>query len=194
MTGEEREKRGYFRIEDIVGLKYCELEEGETFPAAQKGGASDIFQQMFDEIDVALNRVVNTIWQENPSVAQALGMLNRKINLIAEQCPWQEEPSLANFMEQSASISGSGMSFTTSEQYRRGAKLGISVILQPSNIQLQFTATVVECEPLQEVPNELFLLRLRIDDDNEAEKEQLVQHVVQKQYIDLGSEDEKEQA
>ena len=194
MTGQENEKRGYFRIEDVVGLKYCELENGESFPAPQKGGASDIFQQVFDDIDVALNRVVNTIWQENPSVAKALGLLNRKINLIAEQCPWLEEPSLANFREQSASISGSGMSFTTSEQYRRGARLGISVILQPSNIQLQFTASVVECEPLQEIPNELYLLRLRIDDENEAEKEQLVQHVVQKQYVNLGSESVEEEA
>ena len=53
---------------------------------------------------------------------------------------------------------------------------------------------VIECEPLQEIPNELYLLRIRIDDDNEAEKEQLVQHVVQKQYVDLGSEGVKEEA
>jgi len=184
-----KERRSYFRIEDVIGLNYCLLEQGEEFCSTQPGDAVGPFRRLLDEIDVAFNRAANTIWQRDPATAQALGLLNRKLDLIAEQCPPREELPLEHFDEQTASISGSGLAFTTSKPYPVSARLGIALVLKPSHIKLRFTARVVACEPMQEVPNELYLLRIEIDDSNESVREQLVQHVVQKQCNDLNADD-----
>ena len=185
---EFEERRSYFRIEDVIGLDYHALEPEQEFPRGDSEDTPELFRALLDEIDVAFNRAVNTVWQRDPAIAQALGLLNRKLDLIAEQCPQDEVPQLAYIREQRASISGSGLSFTSPEPYAEGSRLGLSLVLKPSHIQLRFAATVVACEPLQEIPSELFLLRVKIDESNQAEQEQLVQHVVQKQYSNLNSE------
>jgi hypothetical protein len=178
---ERKERRSYFRIDDVIGLSYEIIDEDKRPASEEKNDVERAFHRALADIDCELNRVTNLIWRENPAVAKALGILNKKIALVAAHCPPRGRDMIENHEEYTANISGSGMSFRSTEALPRDTRLNISAVLKPSNVQLQFNAWVVSCERVQDMPQELFLLRVRIAEEETAVKEQLVQHVVQKQ-------------
>lgn len=175
------ERRGYFRIDDVIGLSYEVIEDGPQLVVPKVDDAALAFTQALQEIDLELNRATNLVWRENPATAKALGILNKKLSLIARYCPPQGLEALDSYEEYSANISGSGMSFRSTEKLDADTRLHICAILKPSNIKLDFAAQVISCERVQDMPRELFLLRVQIAEEETAAKEQLVQHVVQKQ-------------
>lgn len=177
------ERRSYFRIDDRVGLSYSILADGEVPETENASESVKALLKELQAIDIDFNRAVNTVWQSHPSIAQALGLLNKKVDLIAQHCPATDDPMPEPFEECEVNISGSGLAFHTSEQLPLDANIWVDIVLQPSLAHLQFSATVVECTKVQEMPQVLYLLRLKIGPDNEAVREQLVQHVVQKQGI-----------
>lgn len=178
---ERSERRGYFRIDDVIGLSYEVIEDGPQLVVPKEDDAALAFALALKEIDAELNRATNIVWRENPTAAKALGILNKKISLIARYCPPQGMEALDSYEEYTANISGSGMSFRSTEQLEADTRLNICAVLKPSNIKLEFAAHVVSCERVQDMPRELFLLRVQIAEEETAAKEQLVQHVVQKQ-------------
>lgn len=191
---ENGERRSYFRIDDVIGLKYEVVGHTEIHPVPDLSAPQREFERQLFEIDKEFNRAVNTVWQEDPAIAQALGLLNKKIALVAQHCTPQELDISKYYEEYTANISGSGMAFRTQERLEPDTALDISAILKPSNVQLHFTANVVSCERIQEMPKELFLLRVRISDEDQAAREQLVQHVVQKQWKNRAAEEEAREA
>ena len=83
MSGESRaqsvERRKYYRIDDVVLLRYEVLGEGATVRAA----AAEDSGEALATIDRQLNPLINAVWREHPPVAEALGLINRKLSLIA---------------------------------------------------------------------------------------------------------------
>lgn len=191
---ENNERRSYFRIDDVIGLKYEVAGSEESQPVPDLSAPQRELERQLQEIDREFNRAANTVWQEDPAIALALGLLNKKVAVIAQHCAPQDLASTQYYDEYTANISGSGMAFRTTECLAPDTPLDVSAILKPSNVQLQFTANVVSCERVQEMPQELFMLRVRISDEDEAAREQLVQHVVQKQWKSRATEDEAREA
>ncbi|MFK7974654.1 MAG: PilZ domain-containing protein [Halioglobus sp.] len=178
---ERNERRSYFRIDDVIGLSYQVIDAKPQLVVPKEDNAGAALKLALAEIDAELNRATNTVWRENPAMAKALGILNKKVALIAKHCPTQDIEPLDAYEEYTANISGSGMSFRSTEKLEKGTHLNISAVLKPSNIRLHFSAHVVDCKQVQDMPRELFLLRVQIAEEETAAKEQLVQHVVQKQ-------------
>lgn len=178
---EHTERRSYFRINDIVGLTYTLLDPGETFTPERTDGLSG----QLAEIDARFNQIENALWQQNPTVAQALGLLNSKISTLAAQYRQQQGHTIESFDETEVSISGCGIAFNCLEPMPPESRLRVGVVLKPSNIVLEFTATVVACEPAIANPAGAFWMRIEIDEENHAAREQLVQHVVQKQSMSI---------
>ena len=184
----KKERRSYFRIDDEIGLNYEVIDDDAVDQPDPETEVELAFRAELDAIDVELNRAANTVWQENPAIAQALGILNKKLSLIAQHCPPQGLDRFNHVEEYAANISGSGMSFRSTEKLEKDAKLRIKAVLKPSNISIRFVASVVDCERVQEMPREVFLLRVKIADHETAAREQLVQHVVQKQSLNRAAE------
>lgn len=185
-----KERRSYFRIDDVIGLSY-EIIEDKTPPNVIQANEAEVaFSRALKEIDSELNRAANLVWRESPSMARALGILNKKVSLVAQYCPPQGVTAPDHYEEYPANISGSGMSFRSTEQLAKNTRLNICAILKPSNVELQFAACVVSCERVQDMPRELFLLRVQIAEEETAAKELLVQHVVQKQSYERSNEQE----
>jgi hypothetical protein len=140
-------------------------------------------ESVLTEIDAKFNQAANTIWQENPAIAQALGLLNRKISLVSARVTHPgADSSAVPHKELLANISGCGMAFHCDDPLPEGTKLNVSVVIKPSNIDVSFTATVVACEPSPRSRTGKHLMRIEIDAESDSAKEQLIQHVVQKQY------------
>jgi len=176
----EHERRSYFRINDVVGLTYSRLESGEEFKTGIVGDAAMPMMELLAEVDQNFNQVNNALWREKPAIAQALGLLNRKISIIAAHALQSEDQPMDSYEEQMVNISGCGIAFHCSENFSTGTALKIRTVLKPSNIYLNFTAQVVACEALPEHSDQPYWLRVSLDNDDAGAQEQLIQHVVQK--------------
>lgn len=177
----QTERRSYFRINDIIGLSYSVLEDGEKFsPESTVGLAGKLAS-----FDARFNQIENALWQENPVVAQALGVLNMKISTIASHYTEPTGNPIDSYDEMEVSISGCGMAFNCLEALPVQTRLRVGVVLKPSNIDLTFSATVMACEPALANTAGAYWMRIEIDEENHAAREQLIQHVVQKQSISI---------
>jgi len=183
MLSKRVERRSYYRIDDTIGLRYSILDNSETAPGEDLGQLGMPLTNLFAEIDREFNLVTNTLWRENPSMAQALGLLNRKISLIAAHSLRNADQPVESYEELMVSISGSGLAFSGTENLPVGSQLHLSVLLKPSDIQLNFVGEVVACEQLGTDLNHPYWIRVNIAENDHSTQEQLIQHVVQKQCI-----------
>jgi hypothetical protein len=176
------ERRKYYRINDVVLLRYEEMsdEASDSPQRGDTGGLEISTGSLLAEIDRELNQAINTVWREHPVTAQALGLLNRKISVIAAQALEYEEAGVHSYDNTMVNLSGCGIAFEAREALHPGARLQLSIILKPSQITLSIAGKVVSCEDRLSSSAMPYWVRVDFDDDLAAQ-EQLIQHVVQKQ-------------
>ena len=179
------ERRSYYRINDLIGLRYRVVDTDDTGLSAGTSSLDMPVTSLLAEIDREFNQASNILWQEDPTVAQALGLLNRKLSIIAAHSLREDGEDSESYEEMMVSLSGSGISFNTPDAYSPGTRLLISLTLQPSNISLDLTGTVNACEPGKTEDHPEFRLRISFDPENETALEQLIQHVVQRQCAQI---------
>ncbi len=178
------ERRAYFRINDVIGLSYSVVEGDEDLPRDHASGTQIQLLGLLGKIDNDINEATNVLWRESANAARAIGLLNRKISLIATHLLREDGDMTTTYNEMTASISGCGMAFHSEEPVQVESRLRMAAILKPSNIELRFTARVVACERVSEIPSTNYLMRISIDETCEEAREQLIQHVVQRQFDD----------
>lgn len=188
MIGRQKERRSYFRIVDEVGLRYSIIGQDEDAAVECAGEIELSLPALLADLDQQFNRAANALWAENTLAAQAIGILNRKISLLAGHFLQGVEEVQHQYADVSASISGCGMAFHCQEPLAMETRLRVWVVLQPSMVVVSFTARVVACERVSEIPAPDYLLRLSIDEHCNAAREQLVQHVVQRQSALRGAD------
>lgn len=177
----DNERRSYYRIDDIMGLSYSKLNDAEGGIAELPQDLGTPLSNLFVEIDREFNQATNTLWRENPTMAQALGLLNRKISLIAANTLPEANRRKDSYEELMVSISGSGLAFRAIEDMPVDTHLVISLILKPSDIQITLSGKVVGCEHSHPDTSQPYWVRISLEGNNPAAQEQLIQHVVQKQ-------------
>ena len=184
------EKRSYYRINDLVGLTYRVIPSGEN-PTREPGEVHDMGNSLVTllaEIDREFNQLTNILWQENPTAARSLGLLNRKLALIADHALGDEERTLPPGDMLMVNISGSGIAFRCEEAIPKGTRLQLTLTLKPSHVSLELTGTVVGCEEKRRDSKKPYWLRVAFEEGNGATQEQLIQHIVQKQYAQIKEE------
>lgn len=181
------ERRSYYRINDTVGLRFSVLDDAsKDLPADAVLPGAPVAGQLA-ALDGEFNQLANLLWQENPLIAQALGLLNRKLSLLTEHALMAAEDGEPELKEWVVSISGSGLGFKCNEALPVRTRLALSLWLRPSNIDLHLTGVVTGCEGLADETADLYWVRVAFEKGNEAAQERLIQHVVQRQCA-LGGE------
>ena len=176
------EKRSYYRINDSVGLKYSRIKEGDDGVGTLEAAAQTPLTSELAALDHELNQLTNSLWLENPLLAQALGLLNRKLTLFAAHAlPHEQLTPTDQYQEILVSISGSGMGFNSTELFEPGDRLGLLLARKPSNIALRLIGPVTGCEPMGKNQGQGYWVRVNFEPGNEAAQEQLIQHIVQRQ-------------
>jgi hypothetical protein len=176
------ERRKYYRINDVVLLRYEVVSDDPSGEPAQgdTGGLEISTGTLLAEIDRELNKSINTVWRDSPAIAQALGLLNRKVSIIATQALEYEESDVHSYDSTKVSLSGCGIAFECRNEIPAGSRLQLNIILRPSQVTLSIAGTVVDSE--SRLSNSAMPYWVRVDFDNDlATQEQLIQHVVQKQ-------------
>ncbi|MBQ0711677.1 MAG: PilZ domain-containing protein [Porticoccus sp.] len=180
------ERRNFYRINDVVGLSFRVLGHDDyTFPSISTNIELPV-TNLLAEIDREFNQATNILWNENPTMAKALGLLNKKISIIAAHSLQSEDQSIDSYEEMMVNISGCGMAFKCAERLDLGTRLQLVLTLQPSNTQLDFTGEVVACHHTVSNIEKPYSVSINFEKNNSAQ-EQLIQHIVQKQSAKAGS-------
>jgi len=178
------ERRTYYRINDVVGLTYKTLGQDEDIQASLSGNLGLSVTSLLTEIDHEFNQATNTLWHENPTIATALGLLNKKLSIIAANSLSEESQDIDSYEEMMVNISGCGLSFDCAEGIPPGTRLLLTIVLKPANTQLSFTGEVIASVNNADNPEKPYSVRVNFDENNNAQ-EQLIQHIVQKQCVQI---------
>lgn len=180
------EKRSYYRINDIVGLTYRVLGSGEETQPSFSDNLGLSVTSLLSEIDHEFNQAVNILWHENPTIAKALGLLNKKLSMIAAHSLQNEDQTIDSCEEMMVNISGCGIAFDCNECIPTGSRLQLMVVLKPSNTPLHFSGEVVASDDKVINADKPYTIRINFDENNSVQ-EQLIQHIVQKQCAQISS-------
>ena len=168
----EAEKREYYRIDDQV-LVHCALAADEPDSELAEEADTPELQQMRAASE-ELSTLINAVNNEHKAVAQALGLINRKQQLL-EKLVLGSQKTGPEYALVTANISGAGISYVSANQFEPDETVRVSLVLQPSQLEVSLLGTVLEC------PETNGGYQLRVDfDKDEAARELIVQHVVQR--------------
>lgn len=184
-----QEKRRYFRINDQVGLSYRVLNSDD-----QNNDAACVevtAAHLLNRIDREFNQLINALWLESPTAAKAIGLLNRKIEVLADEVIPHDENSLREKDQQevNVNISGCGIGFHADQPEPTGQQLELYLTLKPSNAHLRLTGTVVGCDKDEELTSKPYWLRVDFDEHDVDAREQLIQHIMKRQFAKKENDD-----
>lgn len=181
---DRRDRRRYFRINDIVGLSYRLIEPGEVEAQKQADNVQIAVAEVLRSIDRELTNALNAMWQSNPTAANAIGLLNKKMDVLAAEMDLDyAQIKGLDIQTKEVNISACGIAFECVDRFNIGQSLQLDILLKPANTHIKMTGIVMECV---ETEKGQYFLRVNFDSVDTNVQEQLIQHIVRRQSIQLG--------
>jgi hypothetical protein len=179
MAENQSDQRDYFRIKDQLFLRW-ELaradELTDTEIDAELGNVND-----------RINSMINVGFGESPVLAEALGLLNRKIDLLVES-----RKNVHHTMQKvKVNLSGSGMGFAWDRPAPNDQIIDIILRLQPSNLEVSMRMHVLYCDPIIGEQNAGYWIRGKFLPGQDLGVEQIVRHVSFRQTQRLAARHEE---
>lgn len=162
MTDTQRE---FFRIDDQLRLRWQFVDS-----ASPKSG-NDRDTELRD-LNETLHTMISSAYGVSAVVGEALGLLNRKIELLTEA----DGDKVLDLALVPVNLSGSGLAFASQTPAESGQLIDVTLLLLPTNATVTVRAAVVTCNPCDE-PQWAYWLRSRFEPEQEFVTEQIVQHV-----------------
>jgi len=184
------ERRRFFRINDVVGLSYQPVTPAMTQQATAREAENLQISgiDLWRSVDRELLAALESLWKTNEVVAQALGLLNRKLDILAAENRVDSAAELSPAQPQQVNISACGIAFEGPESFSVGQTLALDIVLKPASKPIKLTGRVVECEKLEDAEGFRYLLRIDFNPIATDLHEQLIQHIVQRQSSQLGKQ------
>lgn len=137
---EQIEKRSSFRILESVKLRYEVLSELDYEDALRRNDVgkqtsiSSLRARVMD-IDSRLDEVMFNLGRQNPSVKEALELINQKLRVTMQAIPeFQHNPgSLADIPSQECELSADSIVFQSTDSLSVGKKLKLQFFLVSDN-------------------------------------------------------------
>ena len=177
-AGRTPERRRFYLIRDVVELRYHVLGDDES--ADRQGddaalGSGQLLERLDEEIAEAINRV----WGVDPVTAQALGLMNRKISILASLSLTGDRTEPVDYEEACVSLSGAGIAFGAAEPLATGARLRLQLVLHPSRMELAITARVVGSEARDDADRPYWI---RLDFENDPQANRLLSYAMREPW------------
>lgn len=192
MVAESKERRRYFRVSDLVGMRYRFLTEGEKELAtmAQPSSLKGLLGQIESQINVALLSLKTV----NPEVAHLLDLYNQKINLaFGHGLADKTQDAEFSLRACQVNLSACGIAFPCTEFAPLNQYIAIDLTLYPNNIRLQLIAAVIACHEVDSISDGVdgenaYLIRADFVQLADADQELLVQHILRRQAQQLNEQ------
>ncbi len=178
------ERRRYFRIEDQIILSWQPITPEEKTKGIERFARGEIqypdLAGMYLGLEADLCDTIQAVSAKDPHIANALELINRKVNLFIKKIPLdQTVQTLLDEMPQFVNISASGLSFEATSSKTQGQDLKLEIVLLPEKIYIFCYAKVVDCIPIENSAN----YRMNVDfvAMRDEDTERLVQHIMRKE-------------
>jgi hypothetical protein len=183
---DSQDRRRYFRINDWVGLSYRLLDENSSKMSTDGDNIQISSTQVVKALDRELAAALNVLWQSNPAAANVIGLLNKKLDFIAAELELDYFAGGLIIHEQTqVNISACGIAFESEEPFNPGQVLELNLLLKPVNTKLKLQGCVNACDRLAADNSKPYLLRLDFVSTDTHVREELIQHIVRRQSMQL---------
>ncbi len=190
MTAQQDERRRYFRVSDLIGVRYRLLSSNETELAvqAQPSSLKGVLSQMDGQIAIALA----SLKKYNAEIHTLLDLYNQKINLvIGHGLAGIDEVEAEPMRACQVNLSACGISFPSPDFATLNQHVEIELNLYQSNVNLRLIAAVIACEDyLDEVNKNTHLIRANFVNISDTDQELLIQYVIKRQAQQLNEQRE----
>lgn len=182
-----QERRRFFRIEDIVGLKTEVIDQQQLTEKLESFWNDQHQFSIRNEFNYKLEQHQADLKHINtkmPELGRYLTILQEQLDILTDKL-LQDEDKFTD-LEQSVNISAQGISFYSDEQVRKGDIIELHLKLTPGRQQIVIFAKVIEFQQINDAQG-IYRISLDFEHIHEADRELLVKHIHGKQLRALGA-------
>ena len=196
-----KERRRFYRIDDSVILNYRAFPENEVDGAVSRlkmlGSQHKLLQNSLGSLELRLDFLLDEITDPLPEIAEALGIINRKLSILSQfesastssALGINDAPKPAEKHE--INLSGSGIAFSSPTGFSAGETMEIEFVLFPDYYNIKAIGKVVSCHEVRDPDAETkFDVAVDFVYLEEADQEFIVAHILKKQSEELKAQRE----
>lgn len=178
------ERRRYFRIEDEIILSWQPITPEEKSKGVERFARGEVqypdLAGMYLSLEADLCDTIQAVSAKDPHLANALELINRKVNLFIKKIPLEQTTqTLLDEIPQYVNISASGLSFETPYSKNPGQDVKLELVLLPEKIYILCYGKVVDCTLIENTSN--FRMNVDFVTMRDEDTERLVQHIMRKE-------------
>lgn len=174
------DQRSYFRLDDKLKLSWREVAEGDAQSDAE------VSAELL-ELNDQLSNLISLAFQHSAPVGEALGLLNRKLELMLKDHSNSDVP----LKQVNVNISGAGIGFGWNGTATVDTEIDVTLVLRPSNVTVSLRGRVLRCESGR-FPGESHWIGVKFNEGQDIAVEQIVHHVAHRQTEMLASRHRRE--
>jgi hypothetical protein len=182
-----KERRRFFRIDDVVGLKTEVIDNSDVesrLAGFQQGQHPFSLRNDFNYKLEQHQADLKMIKRKMPEVGRYLEVLQQQLDIVTDKLLSDEDTFTE--VETQVNLSAQGIAFYSDEAVQTGDIVELHLKLLPGRQKIVVFAKVVHCESSNDHPGK-FKIALDFEHIHEADREILVKHVHGKQLKSLGA-------
>ncbi len=188
----KKERRSYFRIEDLVRLDFQPVNEMQR----NQGAAESVFSNASEyrllselqSLDSEANKYLHRLSETNPDLANFLKVQSNKIDMLARSLVSSSGATLPP--KQHVSLSEGGIAFASRSKVEIGSTLALRVMLQADVLIFSCYGEVVNCRQ-NERQDGRFTVACEFLDLAEDDQSLLAKHIIRQQARERRAERER---
>lgn len=184
------DRRKYFRIQDMALVKYRVIQENMLDYERRSVYLNQIkvenARAALFSIETHLQEVFERLRPNDPVLVEALGLINRKINLLErvvslETAPADDDEHFEHEPKE-INLSGGGMAITAACPLAAGAHLAIDLVLLPDNDPMRIFGKVIDSRRNE---SDQYNISISFAEIRDEDQDRLIQHVLRRQSEEL---------
>jgi len=182
-----KERRRFFRIEDVIHLKTETVEQHELDERLREFRNNQHQYSALNEFNYQLDQHqadLKHIKERLPEVGRYLEIMQKQLDLLTDRILKEDDDFVDREVE--ASLSAQGLAFFADESANTGDIVELHLKLMPERHKLVIFARVVDCRKSTDQAGR-YRISLDFEHIHEADRELLVKHVHGKQLRALGA-------
>lgn len=180
----ESDRRQFFRIDDNIGVAYRVLSEDEVKDQLEGSASGKDALSSIADVNKTIHRLLDEVKVAHGALAELLTAMDNKINCVINQLEMDSRvvEKIVHEMKH-VNISASGLAFKVDEAIETGQVLALDLLLKPDNLHLYVHGDVISSEA--EAESDTYYVRAAFRNMTDADQELLIQHIVQRQGMQL---------
>ncbi|MEY2909596.1 MAG: hypothetical protein RLZZ602_2119 [Pseudomonadota bacterium] len=175
------EQRSYFRIDDTLKLSWRPVATGDVQSDAE-------MDNELRDINEQLSGLISVAFQESPVIGEAMGLLNRKLDLLTIEKGGRD----VAFQPTRVNLSGAGIGFAWPSPAEPATEIDVTLILKPSNVSVTVRSEVIHCSKSNH-EHEDFWIQCAFKEGQDIVTEQIIQHVNARQMELIAAQRRRQQ-